>query len=406
MADLPGQRILSHSNIIIASCFSIQAIGIGVYISYGVFFNPLIDEFGWSRAAISGASSAAFFFMGLFGILIGRLNDKFGPRVLMSIAALFFGIGFCGVSQVDDLWQLYLIFGLVFGIGLSAVDIIALTTIARWFAENRGKMTGLVKVGTGAGQFTFPILASFLIVNFGWKTAFISMGTLGFIALFIIAQFLRRDPDTFNSSFNVNQEDKSDSQNQGLSFSESLKTYKLWLICLTNLFLVFCLMSVLIHIVPYARDIGISSHKAAGVLSTIGAMSMLGRFYSGLAIDRIGSKLTMCICFGFLTVSLLWLTKADGLWKLYLFAGIYGIGHGGFFTAISPIMVELFGIRAHGSLFGMVVFFGTTGGAIGPILTGYVFDMTQSYGMAFWLLLLITCISFGLLLCLKTNPKH
>ncbi len=406
MTEVPDQKLLSYSTIITASCFSIQAIGIGIYISYGVFFNPLIDEFGWSRAAISGASSTAFFFMGLFGILIGRLNDKFGPRILMSIAALFFGIGFCGVSQVDDLWQLYLIFGLVFGIGLSAVDIIALSTIARWFAKNRGKMTGLVKVGTGAGQFTFPILASFLIVSFDWKIAFISIGAFGFIALIIIAQFLRRDPESSNSSFNNNLASKSMSQNQGLSFSKSLKTYELWQICLTNLLLVFCLMSILIHIVPHARDIGISSHKAAGVLSAIGAMSMLGRFYSGLAIDRIGSKLTMCICFGFLVVSLLWLIKADVLWKLYLFAGIYGIGHGGFFTAISPIMVELFGIRSHGSLFGMVVFFGTTGGAIGPILTGYLFDMTQSYIMSFWLLVIVSCISFGLLLSLKTNIRH
>ncbi len=406
MTDLPGQRFLPYSTIITASCFSIQAIGVGIYISYGVFFNPLIDEFGWSRTAVSGASSAAFFSMGLFGILVGRLNDKFGPRILMSIAALFFGIGFCGVSQVENLWQLYIIFGLFFGIGLSTVDIIALSTIARWFAKNRGKMTGLVKVGTGAGQFTFPILASFMIVNFGWRIAFISIGSFGFILLFIIAQFLRRDPESFNSSDGDNLQHKSKLQNQGLSFSKSLKTYKLWLICLINLLLVFCLLSVLIHIVPYARDIGISSHKAAGVLSAIGAVSMLGRFYSGISIDRIGSKLTMCICFGFLVVSLLWLTKADVLWKLYLFAGVYGIAHGGFFTAISPIMVELFGIRAHGSLFGMVVFFGTTGGAIGPILTGYLFDMNQSYTIAFWLLLIISCISFGLLLCLKTDLKH
>lgn len=406
MTDLLNQRVLAHSTIITASCFSIQAIGVGIYISYGVFFNPLIDEFGWSRAAISGASSAAFFCMGLFGILIGRLNDRFGPRILMSAAALFFGIGFCGVSQVKALWQLYLIFGLLFGIGLSAVDVIALSTIARWFAQNRGKMTGLVKVGTGAGQFTFPILASFLIATLGWRIAFILMGAFGLIVLFIIAQFLRRDPESFNDQFNGSPKNNSALQNKGFSFSRALKTRELWLICLTNLLLVFCLMSVLIHIVPYARGIGISPHKAAGVLSAIGAVSMVGRFYSGLAIDRIGSKRIMCICFGFLIVSLLWLTTADVLWKLYAFAGVYGIAHGGFFTAISPIMVELFDIRAHGSLFGLVVFFGTTGGAMGPISTGYLFDMSQSYAIAFWFLLIISCIAFGLLLSLKTNFKR
>ncbi|MCP4670571.1 MAG: MFS transporter, partial [Desulfobacula sp.] len=105
-------------------------------------------------------------------------------------------------------------------------------------------------------------------------------------------------------------------------------------------------------------------------------------------------------------ISLLWLIKADALWKLYGFACIYGIAHGGFFTAISPIIVELFGIRAHGSLFGMVVFFGTTGGAIGPIFTGYMFDMNQSYIAAFWLMLVISCSAFVLLLYLKVRPRN
>lgn len=397
--------MIAYGKIITASCFSIQAVGVGIYISYGVFFNPLMEEFGWPRAAISGASSAAFFSMGLFGILIGRLNDKFGPRLLMSIAAVFFGLGFCSMSQVRSVWQLYLIFGLVFGIGLSSVDVIALSTIARWFTRKRGKMTGLVKVGTGAGQFTFPILASFLIAGFGWENAFIVLGSFAFVSLLVIAQFLRRDPDVVHHPSGTNTRE-SNSQDQGLSFSSALKTKELWLICVANLLLVSCLMSILIHIVPHARDIGISPHRAAGVLSTIGAVSMLGRFVSGLTIDRTGSKQIMCICFGLLIISLLWLTQADTVWKLYAFACIYGVAHGGFFTAISPIMAELFGIRAHGSLFGVVVFFGTTGGALGPILTGYLFDITHSYTAAFWVLLVISSISFGFLLGLTVKQTN
>jgi len=404
MTDHIGQKSIAYGQIITTACFSIQAVGVGIYISYGVFFNPLMDEFGWPRAAISGASSAAFFVMGLFGILIGRLNDKFGPRILMSIAAVFFGLGFCLMSQVTSLLQLYLVFGIVFGIGLSSVDVIALSTIARWFAQKRGKMTGLVKVGTGAGQFTFPILASFLISGFGWKNAFIFMGSFAFILLLIIAQFLRRDPETVCLPSASPTSELPKSQNLGFSFSRALKTPEMWLISLINLLLVSCLMSILIHIVPHARDIGISPHKAAGILSTIGAVSMAGRYISGLAIDRTGSKRIMIVCFVFLLVSLLWLVKADALWKLYGFACIYGIAHGGFFTAISPITAELFGIRSHGSLFGVVVFFGTTGGALGPILTGYLFDMTHSYIAAFWLMLVVSCIAFGFLLCLKVRP--
>ncbi|HKK90927.1 MAG TPA: MFS transporter [Desulfobacteraceae bacterium] len=126
MKSRPGKSRDSYSRTIAAACFSVQAVGIGTYISFGVFFNPLMDAFGWSRAAISGASSTAFFFAGLFSILVGQLNDRFGPRVLMSVAAVFLGLGFALMSQVSTLLQLYLVFGLVFGIGLSAAVAFAL----------------------------------------------------------------------------------------------------------------------------------------------------------------------------------------------------------------------------------------------------------------------------------------
>jgi MFS family permease len=403
----------SYGHIITAACFSIQAVGVGTYISFGVFFNPLMEAFDWSRAAIAGASSAAFFITGLFGMMVGRLNDRVGPRVLMSIAAVFLGLGFALMSQVSTLLQLYLVFGLVFGIGLSAVDVIALSTIARWFAGNRGKMTGIVKVGTGAGQFFLPILASFFIAAFGYQTAFIILGVTAFALLMTIAQFLYRDPDIYDAGqaetavpvAPVSGAGIRPVQTAGIDYSLALKSPRLWLLCLSNLLLVFCLMSIMLHIVPYARDMGIPPHRAAGVLAAIGAVSMAGRFAGGLLIDRTGSKRIMILSFILLLAALFWLTRADTIWELYAFATIYGIAHGGFFTAISPIVAELFGIRAHGGLFGIVVCFGTTGGALGPFATGLMFDRFLNYTAAFTALILIAAVSFVLMLCLKTDVR-
>ena len=155
----------SYGHIIAAACFGIQAIGVGTYISYGVFFNPLISEFGWSRAAISGASSVAFFLMGLFGIVVGRLNDRMGPRNVMAATGFLFGFGHLLMSRLFAVWQLYLFYGVIIGIGLSSVDVIALSTTARWFVRKRGIMTGIVKIGTGAGQFIIPLVASMLITS-------------------------------------------------------------------------------------------------------------------------------------------------------------------------------------------------------------------------------------------------
>jgi MFS family permease len=394
----------SYASLITAICCSIQALGVGTYISFGVFFNPLMEEFGWSRAALSGASATAFFVMGIFGVLIGRLNDSFGPRRLMTVAALLLGLGCVLMGRLTSLWELYLFFGIVFGMGFSAIDVIALTTIARWFSHRRGFMTGIVKMGTGAGQFAMPLAASGLILVYGWRWTIALIGAVVAVILVLMAQFLRRDPGALSSHSKPaagNRHFIVQPTSPGLPLSHVFGTVQLWTICLANFFLVSCLMVIMLHIVPHARDTGIPAIQAAGVLSTIGAVSMLGRFVSGLVIDRRGSKAVMGVCFLLLLADLVWLQFADRLWMLYLFGVVYGLAHGGFFTAISPLVAEWFGIHSHGTLFGIVACFGTTGGAVGPLLAGHLFDLSGSYQSTFLILTALALISGFLLLSLR-----
>ncbi|MBU8850338.1 MAG: MFS transporter, partial [Desulfobacterales bacterium] len=282
----------------------------------------------------------------------------------------------------------------------SAVDVIALTTITRWFSHNRGMMTGITKVGTGAGQFCLPLLASILILNYGWRNAFLVMGLLSSILLIIIASLLKRDPDDYASGHQKEQQKATVPEVQ-FTFRQSLHTIQFWIICLINMSILYCMMSILVHIVPHAMDLGIEQQYAASILSIIGAVSMAGRFVTGIAIDRIKSKKMLFVCFFVLMLSLLWLQTADSLWKLYVFACMYGLAHGSFFTIISPIVAEFFGIGFHGSLFGIVIFFGTVGGAIGPIMAGQIFDVTGSYTLAFWIISGIIIAGFALLRLLK-----
>jgi MFS family permease len=394
----------NYRYVIAASCFGIQAIGIGTYVCYGVFFNSLVSEFGWSRAAISGASSLAFFLMGLFGILVGRIIDKIGPRNVMAITGLLFGLGHVLMSRLGAIWQLYVFYGVVVGIGMSSIDVIPLSTIARWFVKQRGIMTGIVKIGTGAGQFIIPLVASVLIISYGWRTSYIIIGIAVLVLLVFIAQLLRRNPSQvspFPDRDKEPSEDKPDFTGEGLSLSKAIRTGQFWMICSVNLSILFCFMTIMVHIVPHTQDIGISATRAASVLATIGGVSMVGRFIVGIAIDRIGSKRAMIICCILLITGLLWLQTADRLWMLYLFAAIYGTAHGGFFTTISPMVAEFFGIQAHGVLFGIIAFCGTIGGSLGPILAGYIFDVTASYNPAFWIYTVAASLGLGLLLLLR-----
>ncbi|MDF1553659.1 MAG: MFS transporter [Deferrisomatales bacterium] len=388
------RRSLSYAYVITGACFSIQAIGIGCYISFGVFFNPIIAEFGWSRAMLSGAQSLAFLLMGFLGIFVGRLNDKVGPRRMMAVTGVFFGLGYLLMSRVGAVWQLYLFYSLVFGIGLSAVDVIPLSTTARWFVRRRGIMTGIVKVGTGAGQLTVPLVASLLITHYGWRTAYTILGVGALLLLVSIGQLLRRDPAEMGLPGDADTPAVGNRPRPlalGLSADRALRTRQFWTLCGVCLASVYCLLTVMVHIVPHARDF-MASPAAAGVLATIGGVSMAGRFGVGMVIDRIGSKRSMLLSFGLLTISLLWLQAAREAWMLYAFALMYGVAHGGFFTSLSPIVAEHFGLRAHGTLFGMVTFCGNVGGAVGPFLAGYIFDVTGAYRLAFW-----TCVGMSVL---------
>ena len=389
---------------IVASSFGIQAIGVGTFIAFGVFFKPLLADFGWSRATLSGAQSLALLIAGFLGILVGRLNDRLGPRVVMTVAGFFFGLGLLLMSGLNDVWQLYLFYGVVLGIGLSSIDVIALSTTARWFVRRRGMMTGIVKVGTGAGQLVMPIVASIIIAGSGWRTAYIVIGAIAMVLLISIGQLLRRDPARLGLLPDGNKHSQTaglEPAETGLYLHEAVRTRQFWTICLAFLATMFCLLIIMVHIVPHATDIGIPSTTAAGILSAIGGISMTGRFVIGMAIDRIGNKSSMIICLILLILAFLWIQLAKELWMLYLFAVVYGFGHGGLLTVISPIVAEHFGLRSHGAIFGIVFFSTMVGGALGPVTAGYIFDITASYSLAFWICTVVSVITLGLILSLR-----
>jgi MFS family permease len=391
---------------IVAAGFTIQGVCIGAMFAYGVFFKELQAEFGWSRAAISGASSLAFLMMGAVGILAGRLNDRIGPRVLIVISAGFLGMGYLLMSRMQSIWQLYAVYGVLAGIGFSTHDVITLSTVARWFVKRRGVMSGIVKVGTGCGQLLVPMIATLLLAVFGWRHSNLIIGVVALVALVAVAQLMRRDPQGMGLLPDGDSAMISDGraggvvEEQGFSLKEVARMKQFWIMCIAEFAVLCCLLTVIVHIVPYARDLGLAPVYAAGVLSTIGGVSILGRIVMGAASDRIGGKRGLVTCLIVLFCSFIWLQFATEAWMLFLFAVLYGFAHGGFFTLVSPMVAELFGTGSHGLLFGIILFSGTLGGAVGPVMAGRTFDVTGSYRLVFLVLSVLTLIGFVLMISL------
>ena len=390
---------------IVAAGFAIQAVSIGALFAYGVFFKEFQAEFGWSRATISGASSLAFLIMGAVGILAGRLNDRIGPRILIAAAGICLGIGHMLLSYMQAAWQLYLIYGLLVGVGLCTHDVITLSTIARWFVRRRGMMSGIVKVGTGCGQLFVPLIATALIAAYGWRSSCFIIGVTALAALVAVAQVMRRDPQSMgllpDDGNSLPAGAACSSDDCSLSLREASRIREFWTLCVAEFTVFFCLLTIVVHIVPHARDLGLSPTTAAGVLSTIGGVSMLGRITIGTLNDRIGGKRSLIICFIILVCGLVWLQLSHASWMLFSFAIIYGFAHGGLFTVMSPTVAELFGTGSHGLLFGIVLFSGTLGGAIGPLMAGSIFDLTGSYRLVFIILTAMALVGIILITTLR-----
>ena len=145
----------------------------------------------------------------------------------------------------------------------------------------------------------------------------------------------------------------------------------------------FSMVTMLVHLVPHATDIGISSTNAANILATMVGASVIGKVVLGSAADRIGIKRAFLVAFILMPAVLFWLALATGNWELYLFAVVFGFAYGGVTALGSPLVAGLFGLRSHGMIFGVLEAGFTIGAFIGPFLAGHIFDVTSSYQLAF-----------------------
>jgi MFS family permease len=256
-------------------------------------------------------------------------------------------------------------------------------------------MSGIVKIGTGVGTMLAPLLISWIITGQGWRNTYNIIGIIIFVCIVFSALLLRRDPARMNllpdGEKVVNKEDIRLTES-GYSLQHASRTRKFWLLCLAFFTVFFCTISIIVHFAPYVIEKGQSATFGAVMVSVIGGASIAGRLVMGMANDRIGSKGTLLICFFIFLVAFIWIQFAAVSWMFVVFAIIYGFCHGGFYTLLSPAVAEIFGLRSHGLIYGIVVFCGSIGGSLGPLLVGKMFDIYNSYQGSLLILLLLAGI--------------
>lgn len=394
-------------------------VGIGLY-APPVFLVPLQNHFGWSRAAIAGGGAVAALTVGIMGPLVGVWIDRYGPRRVMTIGALVMGCGFVLMSMIQSLWQLYALNVLV-AIGIACVAWIPnQTLISNWFTRKRGRAMGITLAGIGFGGLIMPPLARFVKAELGWRVAFAVLGSLVLVVVAGVTLAVVRSqpadlgllPDGEPPDPKTQAGDPTDRAGEaaevpGLSLSEAVKTGAFWLLSLGHVFWTFGSMSLIGHLPAFLTDQGFAEKVAVGFPSLAIGISVAGRLTFGVLADRFTKKAIMSLAMILQSLAAFFLFRVDSFGALPVFAILFGMGLGGGAVLIPLLIGECFGLRAFGKVLGLVMISATLGAALGPVLTGRIFDVTGGYTLAFALHIVSFTMAAVVFYCVRRPaPDH
>ena len=415
MPELNKTTRLFYGWLVAGAAFVVMIVCFGVQYSFGVFFKPLIAEFGWTRAATSGIFSLYMVVRAVFSIVMGYFCDRRGPRLTVAIGGASMGLGLLFISRSETIWQLYIFYGVMGGIGAASFYAPLASTVSKWFTKKRGLVLGIYSAGIGIGTVIFSPLTGFLIDTYTWRTSYVILGIMTLGIILASALFLRSSPQEMGlepdgrrvEGFQVAEQGARDRSPEGLSFRDASLTLPFWLIMFVEMVSYMVSITPLVHIVPFATDTGISPMVAASLLAVIGGCSIVGRVVTGAVSDKVGAKNLLPVMLMIEAVMLFFLMESKGTTMFYLFAILFGLAYGGSVPLIPAVTADFFGPGSMGTIFGVISFGGILGGAFGPLLAGTLHDSTQSYGTAFLAISIVAAVGALLAFFLRgLKPRH
>ncbi|MBW2622739.1 MAG: MFS transporter [Deltaproteobacteria bacterium] len=399
---------------ILAASFFINAFGVGTFFyGFSTFFNPMVEEFGWSRAMMAGVYSLSRLEGGIEGPVVGWLIDKFGARKIMFIGISLAGVGYILISRINSLLGLYLVFGLTLSLGFNLGYMHGTgAAVAKWFIKKRGRALSILTTGNGVGGTIFVPLIAWLIVQFGWRWAAVLVGISTLCVPLPLALIIRSTPEEKglrpdgdpvkpeSASSGDSPESIEDSDEVNYTVLEAMKTKAFW-IYVSSMVLRSCILSsIVVHQIPHLTDIGFSYQRASSILGLMIFFSLFGRFSAGWLGDYWDKrKLLFFLCL-LQAVGLFIFINARSMELLYLFVVVYGVAYGAVIPLTMALRADLFGRTNYATISGISMSFTTVGTVAAPVLAGILYDTTQSYAIAFYTFTVMISISGVLFLFL------
>ncbi|MDD5474914.1 MAG: MFS transporter [Syntrophales bacterium] len=415
--------------VIVAVSFINLGIIFGIWYSFSVFLVAVIEEFQWSRSAVSGVFSCFMLVHSFVALPVGSVMDRFGPRRIIPLASCLVAVGLAASSRITSLWHFYLSFGVITAIGVCAIGFIAHGIILpKWFERKRGLAIGIAMSGIGLGMQIIIPLSHYLITLYGWRSAYLILAAGMLSIVFPLNAILQRTnpgeigevPDgsakesvpiltpSLEESSKVNPPMAARTLHKPVAQTpgEALRTRQFWFLFVSFFFVPLAIQGTLIHQVASVIDGGFSAAQGAFFFGMAGIFGSLGKIFFGTLSDRISREKAFAIgmfC-TILGVASLLMLQADRVYLLYSYAILFGMGYGSIAPIVPARSADLFLGPHFGKILGILSLAGGIGGASGVLLSGKIFDLTEDYTLAF--IVAIVAVSLAIMLFWFSSPPN
>jgi len=357
----------------------LMGMGAGALISISTFLKPICADFGLLRGETSFAYLAGAIAMGLGGIAMGYVSDRYSTRPVVIVGILCLSGSLLLLATQSALWQFYLYYTLLGGFGSAALDAPLLANVGSWFERNKGLALGVALAGRALGQGGVPFAAGLLIANYGWRSAYAILGIACLVGMLPLALIIRNPPGLARAKEASRRVSAVDQQ---ASYPVPPALLVGW-VSAAGLFCCACMGTAMVHSVAIAEDAGIGAKEAAGVILLIYVSGFFGRIAFGKLSDLIGSIRAYLIASFGQTALIYLFTQMQSLTGFYVHAVIFGFFMSGVMTGLVASVRELTPVHVRGMSTGIVFFFAWVGMGLGGYQAGFFFDASGTYQLPY-----------------------
>lgn len=367
--------------------------------AFGAYVAILIQDKGWSKTSVSGASAMMSMEAAVIGPILGWFLDRFGSRGVIKVGVIMFGIGFMLLSQIDSLLGFYGAV-IVIAIGSSMAGYFPLNVgVIQWFEKKRARALSMVGLGLALGGMFVPIVA-WSMESIGWRATAFGCGVISIVVGYPLACIFRRRPEDFGETVDglgaqrgtVDVSGVQPETNVEPEFTarQALRTKAFWLLSAGHGVALIIVTAVNTHAINHMRiSLGYTIAQAAFYITLMTGFQVIGVLLGGVLGDKLQKNKVAAVCMTMHMVGMLMLTYALGPMMLVLFAIFHGLAWGIRGPFMQAIRADYFGRKSIGMILGLSAMLTAVGQVSGPLLAGIMGDATGNYDLGFTVLALI-----------------